>query len=92
MAENNAHWLFGVTMKKPLFADKLRKARVMRQQIIDDWKQFFSENKEQILSKVVRIEDLPEDDEWFKDNERGIYVLSQIFQKRIVDKSLRRWV
>lgn len=45
----------------------------MRQQIIDDFKQFFSENKEQILAKVVRIEDLPEDDEWFddEDNERG---------------------
>ena len=39
----------------------------MRQQIIDDWKQFFSENREQILAKVVRIEDLPEDDEWFDD-------------------------
>ena len=45
----------------------------MRQQIIDDWKQFFSENKEKILAKVVRIEDLPEDDEWFNDeyDERG---------------------
>ena len=46
----------------------------MRQQIIDDFKQFFSENKEQILAKVVRIEDLPEDDEWFDDDyedERG---------------------
>lgn len=45
----------------------------MRQQIIDDFKQFFSENKEQILAKVVRIEDLPEDDEWFndEDDERG---------------------
>lgn len=51
----------------------LRKARVMRQQIIDDWKQFFSENKEQILAKVVNIEDLPPDDEWFNDeyDERG---------------------
>lgn len=60
-------------MKKPLFADKLRKARVMRQQIIDDFKQFFSENKEQILAKVVRIEDLPPNDEWFndEDDERG---------------------
>lgn len=55
-------------MKKPLFADKLRKARVMRQQIIDDFKQFFSENKEQILAKVVRIEDLPPNDEWFDDD------------------------
>lgn len=47
----------------------------MRQQIIDDFKQFFSENKEKILAKVVRIEDLPEDDEWFDDeyDERGIY-------------------
>ena len=63
-------------MKKPLFSDKLRKVRVMRQQIIDDWKQFFSENKEQILAKVVRIEDLPEDDEWFDDDyedERGTH-------------------
>lgn len=45
----------------------------MRQQIIDDFKQFFSENKEQILAKVVRIEDLPPNDEWFddEDDERG---------------------
>ena len=46
----------------------------MRQQIIDDFKQFFSENKEQILAKVVRIEDLPPNDEWFDDDyedERG---------------------
>lgn len=46
----------------------------MRQQIIDDFKQFFSEHKEQILANVVRIEDLPEDDEWFDDDykdERG---------------------
>jgi hypothetical protein len=45
----------------------------MRQQIIDDFKQFFSENKEQILANVVNIEDLSPDDEWFNDeyDERG---------------------
>ena len=48
----------------------------MRQQIIDDFKQFFSENKEQILAKVVSIDDLPPNDEWFDDDyedERGTH-------------------
>jgi hypothetical protein len=36
---------------------------------IDDFKAFLDANREQILEHIVRIEDLPEDDEWFQEDE-----------------------
>ncbi|MDY6405407.1 MAG: hypothetical protein SPL87_08280 [Synergistales bacterium] len=36
---------------------------------VDDFKAFLDANREQILKNVVKIEDLPEDDEWFQEDE-----------------------
>ncbi len=36
---------------------------------IDDFKAFLDANREQILEHIVRREDLPEDDEWFQEDE-----------------------
>lgn len=36
---------------------------------VGDFKAFLNANREQILKRVVRIEDLPEDDEWFQEDE-----------------------
>lgn len=36
---------------------------------VDDFKAFLDANREQILKNVVKIEDLPEEDEWFQEDE-----------------------
>lgn len=36
---------------------------------VDDFKAFLDANREQILKNVVKIEDLPENDEWFQEDE-----------------------
>lgn len=35
---------------------------------VQDFRDFFKENKDKLLEKAVKIEDLPSDDEWLNDS------------------------
>lgn len=41
---------------------------VERKKLDDEFRQFIEDNREQILAKSVRPEDLPQDDEWILDD------------------------
>ncbi len=40
-----------------------------RQELIEDFKTFLKDNQETIKDKIQRIEDIPEDDEWYTEDE-----------------------
>ncbi len=40
-----------------------------REEMIEDFKAFLRDNQDIIKDRIQRIEDIPEDDEWFMENE-----------------------
>jgi len=48
---------------------------------VDEFKKYLKDNKEKVLEYTVRIEDLPNDDEWLQDDE-----WDEIYKQEVIEK------
>ncbi len=55
-----------------------------REEMIEDFKAFLRDNQDIIKDRIQRIEDIPEDDEWFMENE-----WDEIYERE-VKKNMKR--
>ncbi|MDO5150668.1 MAG: hypothetical protein Q4D76_14960 [Oscillospiraceae bacterium] len=46
---------------------------------LEDFEEFLAANRDEILAQTIRIEDLPEDDEWFQEDE-----WDEIYEREVI--------